>query len=658
MRVRTASPVSSMLPRDRARSPEPAPGDDVGGYTLEALLGQGGFGTVYLAERGGQRYALKLLPLAGLGEWGERELLMLARVKHPNVVRLLGHSYWPDREPRFLVVIMEYVEGRRLDVWAETENPSAHAVMLRVLGVARALRALHEGRALHRDVKEANVVVRGADGEAVLVDLGVGRHEDTSRVTGGSLPPGTRAYLSPEAWRFHRERPDAHYRSTPADDLYALGVVLYWLLTGRKPFRMEDVDGDAGSDGALVAPHARDARVPAELSALCVSLLAEGPERRPDAGFLVAKLEELLTRDTPDWYVPLCDFRDAHNTTTRPGPDPDEEVGWFNAVREDVPPRRGRRWPWPVAEESGLAAVSPAPASSPPHSGATTPMPGPSTPVAAEVLTESTVGPKPRVSGSGRSTWLAVLVGLLAVLCTALVAASLAGARPPSFTGEGGGPAPGGKVAPSEPLPESDGAAVPPGAVPTPAAVALPATPAKEPAPVKTHDPAGMTQQLPPPAGGRGSAGTALKAAAAACALLGCPGAQVRERPPPEPCPPGAVETMKQLDIDVGDTMNWVFSGGNRYLTVREGWTSVEIVGRDFGDIPNGSMVSGRLVFGDRVYGRMTQVRFRDTGRTVPVCMELLDPGGRRGLELESGTTPTAARIFSVGVIRAVSRFE
>ncbi|MFP2904234.1 protein kinase domain-containing protein [Pyxidicoccus sp. 3LFB2] len=194
-----------MHPRDRAPPPEPAPGDDVGGYVLEALLGQGGFGTVYLAERGGQRYALKLLPLAGLGDWGERELLMLARVKHPNVVRLLGYWHWPDRAPRFLVVIMEYVEGRRLDVWAELENPSAHAVLLRVLGVARALRALHEGRALHRDVKEANVLVREEDGEAVLVDLGVGSHEDTSRITGGSLPPGTRAYLSPEAWRFHRE---------------------------------------------------------------------------------------------------------------------------------------------------------------------------------------------------------------------------------------------------------------------------------------------------------------------------------------------------------------------------------------------------------------------------------------------------------------------
>ncbi|XSE99269.1 protein kinase [Pseudomyxococcus flavus] len=114
---------------------------------------------------------------------------MLAKVRHPNVVRLLGHWQWPDRAPRFLVIIMEYVGGQRLDVWADLENPSAHAVLLRVRGVARALRALHQHRALHRDVKEANVLVRAEDGEAVLVDLGVGSHEGVSRITGGSLPP-------------------------------------------------------------------------------------------------------------------------------------------------------------------------------------------------------------------------------------------------------------------------------------------------------------------------------------------------------------------------------------------------------------------------------------------------------------------------------------
>ncbi|QSQ21199.1 protein kinase [Pyxidicoccus parkwayensis] len=671
-------PGNFMHPRDRVQSLEPATGDDVGGYVLKALLGQGGFGTVYLAERGGQRYALKLLPLAGLRDWGERELLMLARVKHPNVVRLLGYWHWPDQAPCFLVVIMEYVEGRRLDVWAETENPTAHAVLLRILGVARALRALHEGKALHRDVKEANILVREADGEAVLVDLGVGTHEDTSRVTGGSLPPGTRAYLSPEAWRFHREHgkaPDAHYRSTPADDVYALGVVLYWLLTGTKPFHMvEGNDGSMVRSGPLVSARARNGRVPEELSTLCMRLLEEGPEQRPGAASLVAQVEELLTRDLPEWHAPLCDFHDAHNVTTRPGPDADEEVVWLNEVREDFRPRRGRRWPRPVEHESTTPAPEAVPAqlmeaqasaSGMPDSVAEASLPastvsGRPDSVAEEPLPASTVGLEPRDSDSHRATWRTAALGvLLAVSCAALLSAHLGGWWMHSFADEEGEPAPGWKVAPPVPPPESSGAAVPHGAVSTPAAIALPTMPSEEPAPVKTQNPAGDAQQPTSPVRGRGSAGKTLQAAAAACALLGCTGAQVRERPSPEPCPPGAAETMKQLGINVGDKMGWSFGGsGNRVLTVREGWTSVEIVGADFGDIPNGSIASGRLILGDRVYGRMTQVRFRDTGRTVPVCMELLDGGSERGLELEPGSAPTNLRVFSVGYIRAVRSFE
>jgi serine/threonine-protein kinase len=89
----------------KGRVPEVSPGTDVGGYVVEAQLGEGGFGTVFLAQRGGELYALKMLPLEEVGEWGVREMLTLARVQHPNVVRLLGHGQWPDKAPRYFVVI-------------------------------------------------------------------------------------------------------------------------------------------------------------------------------------------------------------------------------------------------------------------------------------------------------------------------------------------------------------------------------------------------------------------------------------------------------------------------------------------------------------------------------------------------------------------------
>jgi serine/threonine protein kinase len=114
---RGSPPISG---RAQEHAPEVSPGTDVGGYTLEAPLGEGGFGTVFRAKRGGELYALKLLPLEEVGEWGVRELLNLAKVHHPNVVRLLGHCLWPDKAPRYFVIIMEYVPGRRLDIWAST----------------------------------------------------------------------------------------------------------------------------------------------------------------------------------------------------------------------------------------------------------------------------------------------------------------------------------------------------------------------------------------------------------------------------------------------------------------------------------------------------------------------------------------------------------
>jgi hypothetical protein len=683
---------------------------------LEARLGRGGFGTVYLAERGGRRYALKLLPLAGLGGGGTHELLMLARVRHPHVVRLLGHSYWPDPAPRFLVIVMEYVEGRRLDVWADAENPSAHAVLLRVRGVARALRALHGGRALHRDLKEANILVREADGEAVLVDLGVGSHEDTSFTRGGSLPPGTRAYLSPEAWRFHEEHRGelgAHYRSTPADDLYALGVVLYWLLTGRRPFHVGQPGDEAGViSRPPVAPKVRNHRVPEELGALCLRLLEKRPEQRPDAAELLATVEEQLGREEPEWHAPLCDFHDVHNVTTRPGPDPDETAAWLNEVREDFPPRRGRRpprralalemelasgapgveVPLPAVEarladgapgveaplpavETALAGGAPAPEALLPTVRAKLAGEAPVPEVPPPPAVEPTVADAPAplagmtvehppveamarhsgASGARRVWWSVVVPGLLAALCVVL--AFHGGARRLFLFGERSGPGPDWKVASPERRPESTGAAAPPEAASTPAVIAAPAMPHKEPSPM-THTPAGTSPQPAPPFKGRSASGKTLKAAGAAC-LLGCTGAQVRGKPTPEPCPPGAIETMKSLDIRVGDREAWSFGGGNRILTVQEGWTSVFLPGSDFGDIPNGSMLSGRLIFGDRVYGRITQARLEGTDRTVPVCIELMNYNGeRRGLDLEPGSTPTAPRVWSFGYIKAVSSFE
>ena len=119
----------------------------------------------------------------------------------PNVVSFLGYSLWPDEEPRFLVLALELVEGRPLDVWAREENPSALELVHRVLvPLARTLADVHAAGVVHRDVKDANILVREADGQPVLVDFGAAAYEGAPRLT--VAPPGTPDYRSPEALRF------------------------------------------------------------------------------------------------------------------------------------------------------------------------------------------------------------------------------------------------------------------------------------------------------------------------------------------------------------------------------------------------------------------------------------------------------------------------
>ncbi len=661
---------------------------DVGGYVLKAILGDGGFGTVYLAERGGQNYALKLVSLVGLASWGERELLMLARVKHPNVVRLLGHWHWPDHEPGFLVVIMQYVEGRQLDVWARTENPSARRVLQRVLGVARALSAVHRAKALHRDVKEANIVVRAADGEAVLVDFGVGTYEGTSRPTGGTLPPGTRAYLSPEAWRFHRERADdleASFVSAPSDDVYALGVVLHWLLTDRRPFQVTDVAGvDAVISQVPEAPHVRNPRVPPELGELCLRLLEKRPEARPDAEVLCAALEALLAREGPEWDVPLCDSHGVNNVTTQPGPDADEEAAWFNAVREDVPPRRGRRPPQPL-DDAHVGIAPPAQEPNPlPQTSVAAPTPGFMAAMAATALrggapVEPALGcamspgagarvPPPLRRGSAALALL-IALGLGAAVAGLRGAESFsrggesratptashdAWNREPSsiFPSEGGSTGARWKVAPPWMPPEADEAADRPEQAFIPAATASRAVTSEEPAVVKTLP----SEQSKPSVTGPAAVRRVVGVATACAALSGCAGAPVRPPPPPEPCPAGAAEAMEALGIDVGDTVGVTFNMEARdssYIIRYEGWTSVRTIDR-MGKLPQPTLLSGRLILADRVYGRLTQAQVPGQGRPVPICMELFNVK----VKAEPGGAPNAVKVWSSPDVRVVDRFE
>ncbi|RKH55614.1 serine/threonine protein kinase [Corallococcus aberystwythensis] len=615
------------------RGPPPAvlsAGAQVLGYTVERQLGQGGFGTVYLAHCEGQRFALKLLHLPRVGERAEREISILTRLHFPNVVRILGHGYWPVAQPQFAVIAMEYVEGRQLDAWADAENPTARQAARVLLGMARALAAAHAEGVVHRDVKEANVMVRASDGLAKLVDFGIGDYTGARELTADILPPGTVDYRSPEAWRFlraHLEARDARYTAGPADDLWALGLVSYRLLTGRFPFDGEDGASltEAILSSAPTPPHEENERVPRALSDVCMQLLEKTPEARtPSAQALCESLEQALRGADATWDVPLCDAYDEDSATTE-GEDIDSFEQWRHQPRHR--PRRGKRRP-------------PKPAPAKDADAAASEMPPPVT----------TVRVAPEKRGAFRA-W-AVLAVML-VLAGAAWGLGMSRIARPAPTRQ--------EVAPSGKSSQAGRAAAPTGPEATAAAVALPATLQEVSATVTTQPKETQPLQLPskPAKKGMSVMARAVGTAAACTALTACPGPQVLPAPSPEPCPVGAVKAMAKLNVTTGRKATVVFDDDDRpkVISVREGPTQLILAG-PWGDMPSNTVLSGRLIVRERVYGRLTWAT-TPKGDSFPVCMEVFAEEGDRGMAREPGDdSPSSARIFTSARVKAVSEFE
>jgi serine/threonine-protein kinase len=252
-------------------------------------------------------------------------------------------------------LVLEYIPGPTLYDWSALCNRTVREVVERVGMLALALRAAHAAGVFHRDLKGDNVLVRESDGQPVLLDFGVGEYEGASALTGAGLPPGTAHYRSPEAVRFlleNQERSNALYRFTLADELYALGVFLYRLLTDEYPFSPElprFVLYERIVQAEPAAPMLLNPRVPRSVSGLVMRLLSKRPEERGGSvGEVYEALQAALVDGDGGWTEFLFDWDDGPSTHSRSteeteflGPAaPDHAVALMHAAAQ----RQESRW--------------------------------------------------------------------------------------------------------------------------------------------------------------------------------------------------------------------------------------------------------------------------------------------------------------------------
>jgi serine/threonine protein kinase len=215
-----------------ARQDAAPPQTAVGRFRVKAVLGQGGFGTVYRADDPVlQRDVALKVPRFGSEQAGKverflREARAAANLRHPNIVPV----FEAGTAGRDLYIAAEFVEGQALSTLVHKEKPDPRRAAAWVRDLALALAYAHGEGVVHRDVKPDNILV-GAQGRPQLTDFGLARRleEDATLTTEGTLL-GTPAYKAPE-----QARGDTAAVG-PLSDQYSLGVVLYELLTGRTPF--------------------------------------------------------------------------------------------------------------------------------------------------------------------------------------------------------------------------------------------------------------------------------------------------------------------------------------------------------------------------------------------------------------------------------------
>ncbi|QRN94871.1 protein kinase [Archangium violaceum] len=353
-------------------------GDMVRDFRIVRRLGVGGFSFVYLTERAGSSYSLKMAarPVSAEDEdqvdaWMRREVASLEHLEHPNLLPVLEWGRWPDPETGYAWFVTPYVSASTFHEWRWSERASLHRSVRVLCEALKPLESMHERGMCHRDLKADNLLVRKGDDKPFLIDLG-SVHLPCARTLTDGLAPGTLHCQPPEVVSFlvsEAMHKGSRLKAQSSADLYAFGVLLYETLTNCRPFStrlsleqlLVAIATVSPLEPGQLAPDA-----PASLSALTLRLLAKEPEQRPPSARAVREELELLLREeghTAPWQAPA--ERPSECSRLRESfPDVDvmEEVQEAPSAPEETPAgrtqRAGTRWSrWLIALALGLGLL-------------------------------------------------------------------------------------------------------------------------------------------------------------------------------------------------------------------------------------------------------------------------------------------------------------
>lgn len=209
----------------------------IGPFLIEEVVGSGGMGIIFKGKRQNecnQVAAVKVLQLMherSLAAF-KKEMELLSSLQHPNIAHYLDHGMLSSQRPW---LALEYVKGVPVDEWCHREKPSIKRLLRVFLKICETVTFAHNNLIIHRDLKPSNILIQ-ADDEPKLLDFGIAAVLDPDTqaqetLTGLHLHAMTPDYASPEQIQ--------HKRLTAATDVYSLGVILYQMLTGRQPYKLE-----------------------------------------------------------------------------------------------------------------------------------------------------------------------------------------------------------------------------------------------------------------------------------------------------------------------------------------------------------------------------------------------------------------------------------